>query len=75
MLIAAARGDRVVPAEHAVWLWAQWGGPRLTWFTGSHLVPFGRGHVLREILGFVAGHGLAAGSYEVDPSLRLGSAS
>jgi dienelactone hydrolase len=58
MLIVAARGDRVVPAEHAIWLWAHWGGPRLTWFTGSHLVPFGRSHVLREILGFLAGHGL-----------------
>jgi pimeloyl-ACP methyl ester carboxylesterase len=58
MLIVAARGDRVVPAEHAIWLWAHWGGPRLTWFTGSHLVPFGRAHVLREILEFLAGRGL-----------------
>jgi pimeloyl-ACP methyl ester carboxylesterase len=54
VLIVAARGDRVVPAEHAVGLWAHWGGPRLAWFTGSHLVPFGRAHVLQEILGFLA---------------------
>jgi pimeloyl-ACP methyl ester carboxylesterase len=58
VLIIAARGDRVVPAEHAIWLWAHWSGPQLTWFTGSHLVPFGRAHVVREILGFLAGRGL-----------------
>jgi dienelactone hydrolase len=62
MLIVAARGDRVVPAEHAIWLWAHWGGPRLAWFTGSHLVPFGRAHVLREILGFLAVRGLVPAS-------------
>lgn len=58
ILILAARGDRVVPAEHAVWLWAHCGRPRLTWFTGSHLVPFGRRHVLAEMLGFFAGLGM-----------------
>jgi pimeloyl-ACP methyl ester carboxylesterase len=58
VLIVAARGDRVVPAEHAIWLWAHWGGPQLAWFTGSHLVPFGRAHVQREILRFLARRGL-----------------
>ena len=58
VLILAARGDRVVPAEHAVWLWAHWGRPRLVWFTGSHLVPFGRGQVLAEMLGFLDGLGV-----------------
>jgi pimeloyl-ACP methyl ester carboxylesterase len=60
VLILAARGDRVVPAEHAAWLWEHWGGPRLAWFTGSHLVPFGRGDVRREILDFLARRGLLA---------------
>jgi pimeloyl-ACP methyl ester carboxylesterase len=58
VLIVAARGDHVVPAEHAVSLWAHWGGARLAWFTGSHLVPFGRTDVLREILGFLATRGV-----------------
>jgi pimeloyl-ACP methyl ester carboxylesterase len=58
LLLLAARGDRVVPAEHAVWLWAHWGGPHLAWFTGSHLVPFGRAQVLEEILAFVEGLGM-----------------
>ena len=53
LLILAARGDRVVPAEHAQWLWSHWSEPQLTWLTGSHLVPFGRGHMLAEIVRFV----------------------
>src|SRR5262249_32905933 len=58
VLILAARGDRIVPAEHAVWLWSHWDAPRLVWFTGSHLVPFGRGHMLAEMLAFFRGLGM-----------------
>jgi dienelactone hydrolase len=58
LLLVAARGDRVVPAEHAIWLWAHWRGPRLSWFTGSHLLPFGRARMLQGVLGFVERLGL-----------------
>src|SRR5262245_20061623 len=58
LLILAARGDRVVPAEHAHWLWTHWDRPRLAWLTGSHLVPFGRRQMLAEIVQFVAGLGI-----------------
>src|SRR5262245_22307797 len=61
LLIPAARGDRVVPAEHAQWLWAHWNQPRLAWLTGSHLVPFGRRHMLAEILQFVERLGILPG--------------
>jgi dienelactone hydrolase len=53
LLILAARGDRLVPAEHAQWLWSHWKEPQLTWLTGSHLVPFGRGRMLAEIVRLV----------------------
>jgi esterase/lipase len=60
LLILAACGDRVVPAEHAQWLWSHWNEPQLTWLTGSHLVPFGRGHMLAEIVRFVERLGILA---------------
>jgi pimeloyl-ACP methyl ester carboxylesterase len=53
LLIIAARGDRIVPAEHSIWLWRHWGAPRLVWFTGSHLVPFGRGSIWHEMRQFL----------------------
>jgi pimeloyl-ACP methyl ester carboxylesterase len=49
LLVAAARGDRVVPAEHSEWLRAHWGEPRMLWFAGGHFAPFGRGRLLAEI--------------------------
>jgi hypothetical protein len=42
LLILAAHGDRIVPAEHPRWLEAHWNRPRTVWFSGSHLAPFGR---------------------------------
>ena len=51
--IVAARGDRVVPVEHPRWLEAHWERPRTLWFSGSHLAPFGRRQVVREIRGFL----------------------
>jgi pimeloyl-ACP methyl ester carboxylesterase len=53
LLIVAGLGDRIVPPEHAAWLWAHWDYPRLHWFEGSHLVPFGRAGVLRAIRRFL----------------------
>ena len=53
LLILAAHGDRVVPAEHPRWLEAHWNGPRTVWFSGSHLAPFGRGTALAAIRRFL----------------------
>jgi hypothetical protein len=49
VLVVAGRGDRVVPPEHPHALWKHWGEPRIHWFSGSHLAPFGRAGVVREV--------------------------
>lgn len=49
VLIVAGRGDRIVPPEHPHALWRHWGEPRIHWFSGSHLAPFGRAGVVREV--------------------------
>jgi hypothetical protein len=46
VLIIAGRGDRVVPPEHPHALWEHWGKPRIHWFSGSHLAPFGRERIV-----------------------------
>ena len=53
LCIIAARGDRIVPHEHSRWLETHWNHPRTIWFTGSHLAPFGRATVRREIRRFL----------------------
>jgi pimeloyl-ACP methyl ester carboxylesterase len=58
LLIVAGRGDRVVPAEHPLWLREHWGRPRMLWFSGSHLAPFGRAEVVAEIGALLADLGL-----------------
>jgi pimeloyl-ACP methyl ester carboxylesterase len=50
VMIVAGRGDRIVPPEHPTALWKHWGEPRIHWFSGSHLAPFGRGRVAQAIL-------------------------
>ena len=50
VMIVAGRGDRIVPPEHPSALWKSWGEPRIHWFSGSHLAPFGRGRTARAIL-------------------------
>ena len=50
VMIVAGRGDRIVPPEHPAALWSHWGEPRIHWFSGSHLTPFGRGRMARAIL-------------------------
>lgn len=54
-LIAAGRGDRVVPAEHPLALARHWGGPALHWFGGSHLAPFGRRSLGDAVLAHLRG--------------------
>ena len=46
VLIIAGRGDRIVPPEHPHALWRHWGEPRIHWFSGSHLAPFGRERII-----------------------------
>jgi len=46
VLIIAGRGDRIVPPEHPHALWQHWGEPRIHWFSGSHLAPFGRDRIV-----------------------------
>jgi alpha-beta hydrolase superfamily lysophospholipase len=46
VLIIAGRGDRIVPPEHPHALWRHWGEPRIHWFSGSHLAPFGRDRIV-----------------------------
>jgi pimeloyl-ACP methyl ester carboxylesterase len=50
VMIVAGRGDRIVPPEHPAALWSHWGEPRIHWFSGSHLTPFGRARIARAIL-------------------------
>jgi hypothetical protein len=50
VMIVAGRGDRIVPPEHPTTLWKSWGEPRIHWFSGSHLAPFGRGRTARAVL-------------------------
>jgi esterase/lipase len=49
-LIIAGRGDRIVPPEHPHALWEHWGRPAIHWFSGSHLVPFGRDRIVAAVL-------------------------
>jgi hypothetical protein len=58
VMIVAGRGDRIVPPEHPTALWRSWGEPRIHWFSGSHLAPFGRGRVARAILDHLESIGL-----------------
>lgn len=50
VLLLCGRGDRIVPPQHAVALWEHWcREPRLSTLPGSHLAPFGRRALTREI--------------------------
>lgn len=50
VMIVAGRGDRIVPPEHPYALWRHWDQPRIHWFSGGHLAPFGRGAIVRAML-------------------------
>lgn len=50
VMIIAGRGDRIVPPEHPHALWRHWGEPRMHWFSGSHLAPFGRERVVASVV-------------------------
>ena len=45
-MIAAGRGDCVVPPQHAYALWRHWGEPAMHWFSGSHIAPFRRATIV-----------------------------
>jgi len=50
VLIVGGRGDRIVPPHHPAALWQHWERPKIHWFSGSHLAPFGRGRIVQAIL-------------------------
>jgi pimeloyl-ACP methyl ester carboxylesterase len=58
VMLVAGRGDRIVPPEHPEALWRHWGEPAIHWFSGSHLVPFGRRGVCEAITGHLRGLGI-----------------
>lgn len=50
VLIIAGRGDQIVPPEHPHALWEHWGRPDIHWFSGSHVAPFRRGRIIRQVV-------------------------
>jgi dienelactone hydrolase len=54
VLVIAGRGDRIVPPEHPNALWRHWGEPRIHWFSGSHLAPFGRDRIVNAVADHLA---------------------
>lgn len=58
LMVIGARGDRIVPPEHPQALWRHWGEPTVHWFSGSHLAPFGRRGVARDVLRHLRAVGL-----------------
>jgi len=57
-LIVAGRGDRIVPPEHPHALWRHWGEPRIHWYSGGHVSPFGRAGIARAVLDHLGGLGI-----------------
>jgi dienelactone hydrolase len=49
VLIVGARGDYIVPPEHAYALWRHWGEPPIHWYSGSHVAPFHRVRLVARI--------------------------
>ncbi len=49
VLIVGARGDCLVPPEHAYALWRHWGEPPIHWYSGSHVAPFRRARLLARV--------------------------
>jgi hypothetical protein len=49
LLIVGARGDCLVPPEHAHALWRHWGEPAIHWYSGSHMAPFRRARLVSRV--------------------------
>jgi dipeptidyl aminopeptidase/acylaminoacyl peptidase len=60
-MIIAGRGDRIVPPEHPHALWRHWGEPRIHWFSGSHLAPFGRSGIVEAVVAHLEAIGILGG--------------
>lgn len=58
--IIAGTGDRITTPAHAKLLWEHWERPAIHWFSGGHLLHYGRGQALREASVFAARASLAA---------------
>jgi pimeloyl-ACP methyl ester carboxylesterase len=57
VLIAAARGDRIVPPQHPLHLARHWGDPEVRWLAGGHLALFGRQALRDAVLAHLRGLG------------------
>lgn len=60
VLIVGARGDRIVPPEHAYALWRHWGEPAIHWYSGSHIAPFRRARLIARVAEHLDGLDLRA---------------
>jgi hypothetical protein len=49
VFIIGARGDCLVPPEHAHRLWQHWGKPSIHWYSGSHTAPFRRTRLIEAV--------------------------
>lgn len=58
VLIVGARGDCIVPPEHAYALWRHWGEPAIHWYSGSHLAPFRRARLVARVAAHLDSLGL-----------------
>jgi hypothetical protein len=58
VLVVGARGDCLVPPEHAHALWRHWGAPAIHWCSGSHTAPFRRARLVESIQRHFAALGL-----------------
>lgn len=60
VLVVGARGDRLVPPEHAYALWRHWNESAVHWMSGSHMAPFGRARLVARVRAHLDDLGLAA---------------
>jgi hypothetical protein len=55
LMIVAGKGDQICTTEQIDRLWRHWDEPRIHWFSGGHVLHFGRRSVFTEVLDFVRG--------------------
>jgi pimeloyl-ACP methyl ester carboxylesterase len=61
LYIIGGLADRLAPPEQSARLWEHWGGPRIHWFPGSHILHVGRATYLREMGRFLRSTGFSPG--------------
>jgi pimeloyl-ACP methyl ester carboxylesterase len=53
VLLVGGEADAIIPPVHTNALREHWGGVRLHWFPGGHLLHFGRGRTFRRVADFL----------------------